>query len=208
MIIDHAGAVFMLSIGFRIIGRIAFPLFVYLIAEGCRHTKSMNKYMFRLGIFALISEIPFDLAFNDGNIDFFQNTNIFYTLWLGVVCVFIFKILKDIDKTALWILSLIPVTLAMFVAEWISSDYGGIGVLFIFLTAVLSKHKPIQLGVMALFCYWIYMDAPLFMLIASLLAVPIIACANGKQGRPVKWLFYYIYPIHLLLFVIIALIFV
>jgi hypothetical protein len=68
MLIDHIGAIFIpgntvLYLIFRSIGRIAFPIFVFLIVEGFYHTSNIKRYLMRLGLFALISEIPFDLAF-------------------------------------------------------------------------------------------------------------------------------------------------
>ena len=197
MFADHAGAIFDLHDGFRVVGRLAFPLFVYLIAEGCHYTKRMDKYILRLGIFALVSEVPFDLAFNQ-YVDFFNVTNIFYTLWLGVVCVYVFKLLCG--KKYLWILSLVVVVIAMLAADWISSDYGSIGVLFIFLTAVSRNIiKSVQLGVIALFMFLLYFPA-WDMLLASLIAVPIVAFASGERGWGAKWLFYAAYPTHLLIF--------
>jgi len=97
------------------IGTIAFPIFAYMISQGCIRTKNINKYLLRLGIFAIISEIPFDLAFNthmgeDGipvfDIDFLINTNIFYTLFLGVACVVVYENLKT--KECQWV-ALFPV---------------------------------------------------------------------------------------------------
>ena len=200
MLIDHAGAVFDLHFGFRVVGRIAFPLFVYLIACGCRHTKSMEKYMLRLGIFALISEIPFDLAFNQ-QIDFLNDTNIFYTLWLGVACIYIVQKIRHIPY--LWILSFAPVAAAMMAANWFGSDYGARGVLLIFLVWAVSDFKTIQLGIIAAFMFLLYF-ANVNLLAASLIAVPIIAMANNKLGPPAKWVFYWTYPGHLLLFALIA----
>ncbi len=108
MLIDHIGAVFPASTPyvFRLIGRIAFPIYAYLIAQGCRYTKNIYKYLLRLGLFALISEIPFDIAFmnyqNDGvlhlNINFFGQTNIFYTLLFGASCIVIYEKLKTKQK--------------------------------------------------------------------------------------------------------------
>jgi len=222
MLIDHAGAVFDLPIETRIIGRIAFPLFVYLIAEGCKHTRSMEKYLLRLGIFALVSEIPFDLAFNQipGQpilIDFLSNTNIFYTLFLGVACVYTVQKIWEIRRPAMWILIPFIIITAMAAAEFFSTDYGYRGVLFIFCTAMVSKYKLAQLGVIILFSFWLYLPrvmavdfavnpVPFYMLISCLLAVPVAAFANGGRGRPVKWLFYVTYPAHLLLFWAVALI--
>ena len=103
MIIDHMGVVFPHYFGleFRVIGRVAFPIFVFLLAEGFRHTRSPAKFLVRLGIFAIISEPFFDLAlradlraaeyvnlqFLMDNINFLANTNIFYTLFLGGVAI-------------------------------------------------------------------------------------------------------------------------
>ena len=103
MIIDHTGAVFPHYFGleFRVIGRVAFPIFVFLLAEGFRHTRSPYMFLVRLGIFAIISEPFFDLALRADlravdiiswqfvleNVNFFANANIFYTLFLGGVSI-------------------------------------------------------------------------------------------------------------------------
>jgi hypothetical protein len=69
MLIDHSAKAFEAHLSFetymlmRTIGRIAFPLFAFCLAEGCRKTGDMKKFLLRLGIFALISEIPYDMLF-------------------------------------------------------------------------------------------------------------------------------------------------
>jgi hypothetical protein len=120
MSIDHIGAVFPYDTPyyFRSIGRIAMPIYVYLIAEGCTYSKNINKYMIRLGIFALISEIPFDLAFGNAYIteqgfsmsNFTENTNVFYTMFLGVACINVYEKLKvkQINLLTLFPLAIIP----------------------------------------------------------------------------------------------------
>ncbi len=126
MLIDHIGAVFPVPLTpavFRLIGRIAFPIYAYLIAEGCKHTKNKNKYLLRLGIFAIISEIPFDLAFMQYqthdfqrlNINFFYQTNVFYSLFLGAACICVYESLKT--KRQPWIalipLIIVPISLVL-----------------------------------------------------------------------------------------------
>lgn len=98
MIIDHIAYVIPLEwlpySVLRAIGRIAFPLYAFLVAEGCRHTSNRERYLLRLGLLALISEIPFDLTFNGGNISFFSVTNVFYTLFFSVASIHIYETLR------------------------------------------------------------------------------------------------------------------
>ncbi len=99
MFIDHFGSafgtIFDTSI-LRAIGRIAFPIYVYFIAEGCRHTRNIKKYLFRLGALAIISEIPFDLMLfstskNNIQVLEFGYQNVFFTLFFGVMAVYIYE---------------------------------------------------------------------------------------------------------------------
>ena len=63
MVIDHIGVVFLPDITvLRCIGRLAMPIFCFFVAEGYYHTKDRRKYLLRMGVFALIAELPFDLA--------------------------------------------------------------------------------------------------------------------------------------------------
>ncbi|MDR1961859.1 MAG: conjugal transfer protein TraX [Gracilibacteraceae bacterium] len=97
MLTDHIGAVFymLMPVWLRWIGRIAFPIFVWFIAEGCARTRNIHRYLFRLGVFALLSEIPFDAAFNLSrfgrlDLDFLALTNVFYTMFLGVLAISVY----------------------------------------------------------------------------------------------------------------------
>lgn len=102
MAIDHVGAVFLfpplVNSLMRGIGRVAFPIYAFLVAEGCRYTRSREKYLLRLGLFALVSEIPFDAAFFAGitrhGWNFFQLTNVFYTMFFAVACIHIWETLR------------------------------------------------------------------------------------------------------------------
>ena len=89
MFIDHVGyVVFGKFSCFNYIGRIAFPIFAFQISEGYVHTKNLKKYFFRLFLFAIISQVPFMLFHSLISSDF--SLNIFFTLLLGLACIFIY----------------------------------------------------------------------------------------------------------------------
>jgi hypothetical protein len=197
MFIDHTGCVFPEYFGYginplRIVGRIAFPIFVYLLAEGFRHTKSPLKYLARLGAFALVSEVFFDSAFGM-DIDFFNDTNIFYTLFLGGAAISAYKEFVSFNK----LIALLPVFGFMLTAEYLSADYGAYGVVFIFLMYAV-KHEKARLGLMALLCVWQYVySMHVLATLVTLIPVVLVFFYNGKRGRDMKWLFYAAYPVHL-----------
>ena len=178
MMIDHIGVVYQplfdVSL-YRYIGRIAFPIFVFFVAEGCRRTSNIEKYVLRLGAFALISELPFTLAlaplvrrpnglFDLGAYNLFSNQNVFFTFFLGTVCVYLYQKFRD-GLTQLIYIILIPFT--VYLGNRLNTDFGSTGVLFVFILYVVpySDHsdqeegKPIQLSavgktlrIAALFC--------------------------------------------------------
>lgn len=132
----------------RAIGRIAFVLFAYLAAEGFLHTRSRRNYLFRLGIFALVSEVPFDLAFSWQIVDW-ESQNIFFTLFLGVsamavwewaegkICIVRNRKLKGVSNGQMAIPALRAVQaggvcLCCLTAYCLKTDYRYMGVLLIF----------------------------------------------------------------------------
>ena len=166
MIIDHMGAVFPEYFGFefRIIGRLAFPIFVYLIAEGFRHTKRPEKFLARLAVFAIISEPPFDWAIHGGveyfprGVDFLNSTNIFYTLFLGGVAIYAFQKVKEIlsprvGNIVATCAAVLPLFASMAAANALTADYRAYGVAFIFIMYVI-KPRGFRLGAMAVLCLW------------------------------------------------------
>jgi hypothetical protein len=234
MVIDHTGATFdFLPFWFRIIGRLAFPLYVFLIAEGCRHTKSMPKLLLRLFLFALLSEIPFDMVIHRGDINFLYETNIFYTLFLGTAVVYAYQSIQKIRPSSALFFSILILVAAMLLAEYLMTDYASIGVAFIFTMYVIQR-KKLRLIIMAVFCclslleIWLGMLGKILEMIPSvhttflspfagiitpdfvtlavvcLLTVPLAAMYNGKRGPGLKWFFYIAYPAHLLLLALIV----
>ena len=187
MTIDHIGAIiFPQYLILRIIGRIAFPIFAFLLAQGMIYTHNPYKYLTRLGIFAILSEIPFDYAFQTSIIDM-QHQNIFFTLFLGALSIYAIQ-LSDKKENAYFTAMGIAL-----LAEVLNCDYGLTGVLIVVSFYVLKEKKIYQFITLTIFS--ILMG---YIQIYAIFACVPIALYNEKRGKKRKWLFYVYYPLHLL----------
>ncbi|MCL2699859.1 MAG: conjugal transfer protein TraX [Defluviitaleaceae bacterium] len=195
MLIDHTGlALSSIADTFfmRVIGRVAFPVFAFLIAEGCRNTSDIRKYMLRLGIFALISEIPFDLL-RSGRIFDPTAQNIFFTLFLGVAAIWLYEC--AMSKNLPWALGIFACIPFAVVAYLMKTDYAAYGVMAIFVCYVF-KTRFQQAAALGLVMFLLYQQS-----ILSLAVIPallLILLYNGRLGIKMKMAFYIVYPTHLL----------
>lgn len=188
MTIDHVGAVLYPQYHvLRIIGRFAFPIFAFLIVEGMIHTHDAKKYLIRLGTFALISEIPFDLAFYN-RYWYSGAQNIFFTLFLGALCIYI---LQNTYRQSVSYTFVICVSL---IAEILNTDYGMIGV-WLIVSLFYTRGKLWQV-LITLFMINVCFYGGIQMY-ATLAVIP-IALYNGEKGTGGKAFFYSYYPVHLL----------
>lgn len=185
MTADHIGAVFFPEIPLlRWIGRLAMPVLCFFIGEGLRHTRSPRRYLLRLTGFALLSELPFDLAFY-GGIEW-GHQNVYFTLALGLLALWAIQS-RDMEG---WLLALT----AALAAELLGCDYGMYGVLLILLLDRFHSARSEQLAAAAL------LNLAFFGLqtqTLSLIALPLLWLYNGKRGRDDRRLFYLYYPAHL-----------
>lgn len=207
MIIDHTGAVLFNDyvthpeyILFRIIGRIAFPIFAYLIVQGYLHTKNVKRYALRLFVFAIISEIPFDLAFK--NVLFsFDHQNVFFTLFIGLIALWVFDTLKE--KNAF--LAIGAVYGLGVLAQVLKTDYDIFGVILIFglYSATSKKISYFWIaGVNILMAAMFSANGGSYLQIFAILSIPFIAMYSGEKGnnsKVMKYVFYIIYPGHIML---------
>ena len=225
MLIDHTAAVlgglfpFSWYDPMRDVGRMAFPIFAYGIAQGCVYTHSARRYLGRLLLFALISEVPYQLALGQPLPPRFATTNVFFTLFAGAACCQIVKFCKSKGRRWAWA-AVVPVGAIVLLCEMQHTDYGGFGVLCILLPYLFWESKPariIALGsVVALIyivvshfqgfgmpLYWIYAPENVGSMVRetlfALAGVGLIALYNGQPGsKKGKWFFYVFYPAHLL----------
>lgn len=185
MTADHIGAVFFPEIPLlRWIGRLAMPVLCFFIGEGLRHTRSPRRYLLRLTGFALLSELPFDLAFYDG-IEW-GHQNVYFTLALGLLALWAIQS-RGMEG---WLLALT----AALAAELLGCDYGMYGVLLILLLDRFHRARSEQLAAAAL------LNLAFFGLqtqTLSLIALPLLWLYDGKRGRDDRRLFYLYYPAHL-----------
>ena len=168
-------------------GRIAFPIFCFLLAEGFRHTHSRLRYGLSLLIFALLSELPYDL-FNQGSFGY-PRQNVFFTLLLGFLGIWALVALEG--KPLRMSLSLLGLGVC---AALLNADYGWRGFLLILLTYLLGEHPLVQAFTGVTLLNWPGGVA---------LAYPFLNLYNGQRGfvrgAGAKYFFYFFYPVHLLL---------
>ena len=198
MLLDHIGAVLVPWTGLRIIGRLAFPIYCFLLAEGITHTRDPKKYALRLGLGALLAEVPFDLLFF-GRLTL-AHQSVMVTLLLGFLMAQWAK-----KKGNIWL----PLAVCYLAGEILGADYGGTGVALVAIFVFTAGHPRkiwIQTGLLALLMLLMgsmrvrvgIVTVPI-QLFALLAMIPIALYSGEKTTRNI-WIqrgFYLFYPVHL-----------
>ena len=193
MAIDHTGAVlFPENVVLRCIGRIAFPIFCFLLVEGVFYTRNVYKYMGRLALFALLSEVPFDLALYGVPLEL-RHQNVFFTLLCGVAMICFLERYRD------WYIRGLVIVAFVWAAEAMMSDYGSSGILLILIYYVSRDCRKAGIAAGVGWNLLLFRGIQRWGAAAS---VP-IALYNGKKGTGMKYFFYVFYPAHLLLLYVI-----
>lgn len=187
----------------RSIGRIAFPIFAFLLVEGFHRTRNRKKYALRLIIGAFLAEIPYDLMVS-GQI-FWRQQSVMVTLLLGFAAVWCMEKCRNLAwKPAVMLLFAL-------LAELLMTDYGWAGVVLIALFE-LSRymHSPNLVRAGGMIVLFHYMSSYVFqiggfsmpMQVLGVLSMIFIAIYDGNKrtyGKGVQWAFYLFYPVHLLI---------
>ena len=171
----------------RTVGRLAFPLYCFLLTEGFVYTRNRKKYGISLAVFALLSELPWNFVHSGGWL--YETQNVFFTLLLGYLALCLIEAPK---KQIVWeVLGFVLIFAVSYVLE---ADYGYLGVAVIIAMYLLRKHALPRAAVCTCLCPATWR--------AGLAFIPIAfyngerGCIRGKVG---KYFFYAFYPLHLLI---------
>lgn len=203
MLIDHIAAVLFPSAVMRVVGRLSFPIYCFLLAKGVVHTRRPGRYLLRMGICAVLSEIPYDLAFYGALT--LTSQSVMLTLFLGLCMGLLMQKLKS------WPLKLLIAVPFALLAELVNASYGGWGIAMVGLFVLIEAQswKYLLLTAALLIINWGIPSALLrfngilipMQLFATAAIVP-IAMYSGKKltnSKVVQWGFYLFYPVHLLI---------
>lgn len=210
MFIDHIGyVIFDGTSYFNYIGRIAFPIFAFQIAQGYVHTRNVKKYLIRLLIFAFLSQFPFMLFYSIISNDF--TVNVIFTLLFGLFGIIVY------DKTNKILGILITISIGI-IAQICHFDYGLYGVISVLLFYIFRNRKVLLIlafDIATLINYLFriiysiseygkqyadyFLDFYFPLCICTILSSIFIYLYNGKKGHDSKYLLYLFYPLHLLL---------
>ena len=208
MLLDHAGLALFPSVGaFRCVGRMSFPLYCFLLAQGFLHTRDVRAYGRRLLLLAILSEIPFDLLIF-GRIASGMEQNVLFSLLLGLMALYAVRALPGRPVHA----ALLCLTLCM-AAMAARVSYGWLGIVLCLCAYAAGNHRgrlALLMGI-ALLLYTLSLflsgvaHSWVLVSLCSLFSLPLLLAYNGRRGPHgplLTALFYAAYPLHLLAFVL------
>lgn len=220
MFIDHFALLFCsdyrtLYVLFRSVGRLSFPIFCFILAEGFFHTSNRMKHAIRLGVFALLSEIPYDMMY--GKVIFMSQQNVMFTLFIGYMLIWGLSLIADYrvnyPKSLLMyvgaghlnlILELVVIIAGLSSAYFLKCSYSYAGVMLIMCFYVFRQHHLGKLFSNIVFNMGMYTFGIQWWGAVSVFP---IALYNGKLGKTDrKHLFYLFYPLHIVGLVILKII--
>ena len=198
MVLDHVGDNFFPDqVWMRVLGRIAMPVFAFCISEGFAHTHDKQRYLLRMGIFSLVSEVPFDLVTAGVPLES-SHQNIMATFFWAILGLMLFeRITGEGAPKSREAAGFIMLAVFAMLSVLLGLDYNmlGCGLIFVF---YLLRGKGLEIEAAAGAVYHALLRNMGIYWFGLLGFLPILSY-NGQRGRGLKWLFYLFYPGHLLL---------
>lgn len=202
MLLDHAGIMFFsdkpeIYWPLRIAGRVSFPMFAFLTAEGIFYSRNRALYATRLLLFAFLTEIPYNMAVWNSYFAF-GNCNVLFTLFFAVAPFAIKDLIKN--KKASIAALIVSALLACLAAHRLGADYGFAGVIIVWLFYFLREIRLASFAAVGIFALFVWFGN---VQMYSVLALPVLALTDGRKGwikKPwQKMIFYAFYPAHFVL---------
>lgn len=181
----------------RGIGRLAFPIFCFLLVEGFQRTSNIPKYVARVAVFALLTEVPFDLTFT-GKPVYWGYQNVMLTLLIGMLAMWGCRLAEKYLAGSQYLLLSVQglCAAAGMLAAWLlHTDYDYKGILCIMAIYFFRSNRLLQCLAGALSLIW----EP-----EAMISFLFIYLYNGQRGRQPKYFFYVFYPLHLLLLYLVS----
>lgn len=217
MLLDHLwGFGFVDSDIFTCIGRIAFPIFAFMIVEGYFNTKSLKKYVLRLFIFALLSEIPFNLMMGS-HLFYPISQNVLWTFLISIGLIWLMERVKDKNFFIRALMLVLVLFLGLVLGVICMADYNYAGIFMVLVFYFFRGKKWYLMIAQVLFLWYINKEMLggyeyLLEIYGKTLHIPYQALAlfalipiwlyNGRHGfynKYIKYLYYGFYPCHMLL---------
>lgn len=218
MLMDHMWAtVFTNAQWLTQVGRLAFPIFAFMIVEGYTHTKNLKKYVLRLLIFAVITEIPFNLMVSN-RVSYYPNQNVLWTFLISIGLIHLNELARKKNKIWLTLITMVGTSvLGYFIGYITFVDYNGGGILMVLLFYFFRGRKWwCFLGQLAGLYYinvellqGLYFEVELFghsfeivqqgFAILSLAFIWLYRGRQGKKSKAFQYFCYAFYPAHMLI---------
>ena len=208
MLTDHVGAILLPEVPvLRCVGRLAFPIFAFFIAEGYAHTRDFGRYFRRLAILAMVSEIPFNLE--NGAVFDLTRQNVLFTFCLALLTLRGLEALGRERGFGRWAGCGLVLAAGFAAGELLRTDYGGWGVVTVALLYLCRDGKYAKLWLLLAMAAvnglgMGSLTMPVFggempIQIFAVAALPVIWLYNGQAGpKGLRRAFYVFYPAHLL----------
>ncbi|MDR2957080.1 MAG: conjugal transfer protein TraX [Coriobacteriales bacterium] len=185
------------------VGGLTFPIMAYLLVVGYQHTRNVQRYALRLGIFALISTLPFIWVLDD-------KLNVLFTLLMGLGIIWVDDHVEN--RTVFWLLFIA----AIIASHWCDWSYIGVPMILLYhrgrnykwqvvlpITLVWMIGVSYTIGSLTLDIweqYWMYyLPTILYCFVGGTATIPLLYYYNGERGRSLKYFFYAFYPAHIVL---------
>ena len=203
MLIDHIGVAFFPGVRiFRCLGRLAFPIYAYMIAEGCRYTKNRKRYFGMMAAMAIVFQVVYFVFMNS----LYQGILVNFALSIAAIFAIdsfiknkrtINRILtSSIVLLVLFISIILPITLSEY---GFSIDYDLYG-LCLPILVYFAPNKKWGLIFISILLTVMSITSGVYYQLLSLLTIPLFILYNGERGnKKLKYVFYLFYPIHLVL---------